>query len=68
MNRPRGRKVLRHVGLKANLRKSAVFLSDRRSPLPGRLNVCESLVLADDLLCYRDVVSGGGIGGTSQAS
>ena len=68
MNRLRGRKVLRYVGLKTNLRKPALLLPDDRSPLSGCLNVRQSLALADDLLRRWARVSCGGIGRSSQAS
>ena len=46
-----------YVGVQAYLRKRAVFLSRSRRYLSGRLDVLESLVLADDLLCRRFAMS-----------
>ncbi len=57
-----------YVGLETNLRKPALFLSDDRGALSGRLDVRQSLALADDLLCCGAAVSGGGIGCLVEAS
>ena len=42
-----------YVGLKTNLRKLAVHVFARRCDIAQRVDVRESLVLADDMLCHR---------------
>ena len=58
----------RYVGFEANLRKSAVFLSAGRRSLPGRLDVCQSLVLADDMFRDRTGLPRGRSRGASETS
>ena len=59
MNRPRRSFLSGHVGLKTNLRELALLLSDDRGALSWRLNVCQPLALADDLLrCWLGVSCG----------
>ena len=48
------------MGLETNLRKFTLLLSDGRSALSGRLNVCKPLALANDLFRGRLDLSGGG--------
>jgi hypothetical protein len=43
-----------YVGIKTNLRKLAVHVFAPRSDIALRVDVRESLVLANDLLCYRN--------------
>ena len=56
-----------YVGLKTNLRKFAVHVFVRRRDIARRVDVRESLVLANDMLRYRPDLSCRGAGGALEA-
>lgn len=64
----RRQKITIYVGRETNLREFAVLLPDRRRDRTRRINVCQSLVLADDLFRRRPALPGRGAGGVVETS
>ena len=56
-----------YVGLKTNLRELAVHVFASRCDIAKRVDVRESLVLADDMLCHRIGLPCCGVGRTPEA-
>ncbi len=57
-----------YVGLKTNLRKLAVHVLARRRDIARRIDVRESLVLANDMLRHRPGLSCRRTGGALEAT
>ena len=55
------------MGLKTNLRELAVHVFASRCDIAKRVDVRESLVLADDMLCHRIGLPCCGVGRTPEA-
>ena len=59
---------VRYVGVQTNLRESAVLLSGGWRHIADRVDVPQSLALADDLLRRRNRIFGWWVGVVSQAA